>query len=263
MNIGATLPPEEPATIFYIGHHETQRTEAVRDEHLAEAENLGYDFVTTPITTPKFQSRVVDLVSQHYHSLRNIDNGSKLPLPLVPSLTPEDTVLAPAETNTSRIAFASSWIDLGSTDPVIAHVSRQVFNAEVAYAAFCGVNNVVVPGPVEGSDVVQYARAIHEALGLGPYLQLHILLPMYGELETESDTGTHLSTFASPDGAGEDNGNTEYDDLYYSWETWDTIRTLCVYSQKLSLGMILHPCFSLSLAYLSAFPTFHHRAHNT
>jgi protein arginine N-methyltransferase 5 len=245
MNVEASLPPEEPATTFFVGHHETQRTGSVSDELLAQAEGLGYDFVTTPITTPVFHSRVLKLITTHIEEFQLHKSSTSIPLPLISPLTPKDTVLTPVASNPSRIAIASPWIDLGSAIPIVAHFSRQVFNLEIAYAAFCGINNVIVYGPVEGSDPVQYARAIHAALGLGPYLQLHILMPITGELELEYPDGTHLSELASAD---TDKGGEETEtDSYAAWQTWDTIRTLCSYSNKLSVGETLIPAISLAL----------------
>jgi protein arginine N-methyltransferase 5 len=226
----AVLPPDEPPTIFYIGHHETDRTEAASNGVLQQAQDLGYDFLTSSITTSAFHERVVSLVkdfqSQGTHGH---------PLPLISPLTPADSSLTPEDSNTSRIAVTSSWIDLGSDDQVIAHASRQVFNLEVAYAAFCGINNVLVQGPMEDSDPVQYARAVQEALGLGPYLQLHVFMPMRVELESEGPNGMHLSELAkSPTPDLPEDGN---ENDFSVWETWDTIRFVCNYSQKLSIGM--------------------------
>ncbi|KAK3686770.1 hypothetical protein LTR37_019485 [Vermiconidia calcicola] len=238
MNIGGSLPPEEPPTIFYVGQHETARRSPVSLDLLSQAQSLGYDFLATQITTAAFQSRILSLVSEHSKSLQESSNSDATPAPLISPFTPQDTTLVPEDSNTSLVAIVSPWIDLGSTDPIIAHISRQVFNLEVAYAAFCGVNNIVVYGPLPAADVLQYARAIQEGLGLGPYLQLHILLPMTGELETEFDGDMHLSDLARG------TQNLEYeeepeDDLYGTWNAWNTIRALCSYSHKLSIALEL------------------------
>lgn len=218
---------------------------------LSQAQSLGYDFLATQITTAAFQSRILSLVSEHSKSLQESSNSDATPAPLISPFTPQDTTLVPEDSNTSLVAIVSPWIDLGSTDPIIAHISRQVFNLEVAYAAFCGVNNIVVYGPLPAADVLQYARAIQEGLGLGPYLQLHILLPMTGELETEFDGDMHLSDLArGPQ-------NLEYeeepeDDLYGTWNAWNTIRALCSYSHKLSIGMSPFPnCFFILFYHIS------------
>ena len=102
----------------------------------------------------------------------------QVPLPVIPALTPLHSKLSPGEATAQHIVMSSPWIDLGSEDPVVAELSRQAFNLEIAYIAFCGVQNVVIPGPnlthgemcVEGFS--RFARAIREAFGC---FQLHKL----------------------------------------------------------------------------------------
>ena len=236
MTIGSALPPEEPAIVFYIGQHETQRNNTVSSELLTQAQELGYDFLTIPITTTTFHERVVALVSEHYSLLNSNSISNHVPLPLISPLTPADTNLTPENSNVSRVAIVSPWMDLGSQDPIIAQISRQVFNLEVAYAAFSGVSNIVIHGPMEGADVVQFARAIQEGLGLGPYVQLHVLLPMSGELELEYGNVTHLSELINNSKDGQFEEDSEQHEPYAQWESWNTIRTICQYSHKLSIG---------------------------
>lgn len=239
MSGGGVYAPDEPSTIMYIGQHETQRKDAVTGDLLARAQSAGYDMLTAPVTTSHFQSRVLVTLEAHVHALNESSKPDSVPLPLVSPLMPVDTDLTPEASNSSLIAVTSPWIDLGSPDPLIAHISRQVFTLEVAYAAFCGVNNVLVHGPVSADGTTRYARAILEALGLGPYLQLHILLPMTGELEQDvSADGTHLAEltreqYATPVNEDEDESEPE---VYGSWEDWHAVRTMCNYSSRLTIG---------------------------
>ena len=236
MNIGTTLPPEEPSTILYIGQHSSQTGSPLSQYVLGQVQELGYDFATTPITTKAFQSRVLKLVSEHLECVDIHPVPGALPSPQLSPLTPEDTTLTPDDHNTSLVAITSPWVDLGSSNAVIAHVSQQVFKLEVAYAAFCGVNNIIVPGPLQGANAVQFSRAIYEGLGLGPYLQLHVLLPVTGEFETDYIDSAHFSELAgNTTTEGHEYENEE--ELFAIWETWNTIRTICNYSHKLSIGM--------------------------
>ena len=110
---------------------------------------------------------------------------------------------------------------------------------------------VLLSGPVTDEGTTQYARAVLEALGYGPYLQLHILLPMTGELEQDvSADGTHLSELtreqyhAPPEEPSEEDDDEGEVDSFSSWETWDSIRALCDHSNRLSIGtqmQYLHP----------------------
>lgn len=240
MDIDGSLPPDDPATVFFIGQHETPQDTPVTLDVLGQAQSLGYDFITTPLTTVSFHERVLSQLRNYLSG----ENDTHL-LPLISPLSPTDTSLTPNASNSALMGVVSPWIDLASADPLIAHGSRQVLGMEVAFAAFCGISNVIVQGPSSGEGVTQYARAIAEALGLGPYIQLHILVPMAGELETEGET-THLSELCRPtfvDDADEDADNP---DEYSAWELWNTIRSVCNYSQKLSLGKTLLFPFALT-----------------
>ncbi|KAK3677981.1 hypothetical protein LTR78_002076 [Recurvomyces mirabilis] len=235
--------PEDPPTILFVGQHETQRTEAVTPELLYRAQNSGYDLLTAPITTSAFQSRVLETLQEYVKMLNASSEQKDVPLPLLNPLSPEDTNLVPLDSNSSLIAVTSPWIDLASHDPLIAHVSRQVFNLEVAYAAFVGINNILIHGPISSSGTMQYARTLLEGLGMGPYISINVLLPMSGELEQDiSADGIHLSELTRPEYAEEvedveeGEGETE---VYDAWETWNTIRTVCNYSTKLSIALEL------------------------
>lgn len=190
--------------------------------------------LTTPITNGNFHSRVLSLLSSHIHATEG--SAQAQPLPLIPALENLDTPLQPDHLISQLIAFTSSWIDLGSPDPIIAHLSRQVFNLEVAYAAFCGVVNLAIPGPRPAngtSGVAQYARAVKQALNTGAYIQFHILMPVdFSKASVEEDLGD-LARFVRPEYAG---NATQTTDPFASWDAWNTIRSICKYHSRLSVG---------------------------
>ncbi|GJD01565.1 arginine N-methyltransferase skb1 [Colletotrichum higginsianum] len=112
---------------------------------------------------------------------------------------------------TTYIAYASPWIDLASTDPVVASVSRQVLNLEIAYANFCGVRSIIVPGPRRDASrdggnqgIAQYGRAVLEAMNIASRLNFIIHVPMYREpgLEETVELLSTLSEEPHPEGAG-------------------------------------------------------------
>lgn len=271
--------PEDSITALYIGQHETSRATPVNQDLLSHAKWLGYDFLTLPITTAAFYSRVVAQLESYYQRTTQTEDKASTPLPQISPLTPADTTLDPRNNNHSLVGLVSPWIDLGSQDPAIAQLSRQILNIEVAYAAFCGVNNVIIYGPRSSSQTLQFARDVREALDLGPYLELHILLPMSGELEMDYGDLIHLSDLTEASDVVEaidvDVGDV-YEDAYGSWNMWNTIRSVCDYSQKLTLGKFsysltvsacisLPMCCDLSLqssaaeSYIRYIPTCSHR----
>ncbi|KAG9560072.1 protein arginine N-methyltransferase HSL7, partial [Aureobasidium melanogenum] len=229
-------PPEQQNTYFYVGQHETKRTVPVTTELGNQAQDAGYDMMTRPITSPGFQARVLALVDAYFEAVSASSNASAVPYPLVAPLTPEDTNLVPDEYISTMICCTSTWIDLASPDPVIAHVSRQVFNHEVAYAAFCGVNNIMIQGPnLETSSVVsQYARAIWHSLEVGPYINLQILLPMQPTESKAAEDGLSLA------GRARDSFKTLKSiatDALWSWDTWELIRSTCKYHPRLTVAL--------------------------
>ena len=253
---------EEPPR-FVIGHHEAKRplpvtVESIQDAHAANV-RVGslirlistdlrqYDMLTSPITTPNFHSRVLTLLStalSHHSAVPGEDiSRTKNASPVViPPLTPADTPLTPDESISQIIGVTSAWIDLSSPDPIIADVSRQVLKLELAYAAFCGITYVVIPGPrlrsqgaAEGG-ITQFARAILDGLSHGPYLQLYIWFPMIDQSEEQIGQMGDLAPFARQQFLDLDEIETERLDLFGSWEAWDMIRSMCKYPSRLCVG---------------------------
>jgi type II protein arginine methyltransferase len=162
---------------------------------------------------------------------------------VVPPLSPVDTDLSPDESMSQIIAITSSWIDLCSPDPLVADVSRQVLMLEIAYAAFCGISYVFIPGPrlnhqaMQQTGLMQYARAIQEALVVGTYMQIKIWFPMIDHPENEVARMGDLAPFARPAYIGDDQGEAAPGlDLYGTWDAWDIIRSFCKYHTRLCVG---------------------------
>lgn len=193
--------------------------------------------LTSPITNDHFHTRVLGLLNSYTQSLGEADADSQ-PLPLIPALDNPDTPLGPNDIISQLVTFTAPWVDLSSPDPVIAHISRQVFHLEIAYAAFCGATTVVVPGPrlAHGQNgVSHFARSIKEALAIGAYVNLHIQLPMDGTKSSTPDDLGDLARFAKSDSKSAEANVTAWS----SWEAWNTIRTICKYNNRLSVALDL------------------------
>ena len=203
------------------------------------------DFVTTPITTNAFKKRVFQLVSDHLAELRqhgeNATSTDTLTRaePILAPLTPEDTRLFPSAYLGNTTACISPWIDLTSTNPFIASISRQVLNMELNYANFCGLRYVMITGPAQDGSkaggnlgLAQYSRAVEEALTIGSRISFLIHLPMYREPSEESpaETLSALAKIASKEADKEI-------DIFTTWDSWNHIRTVCSYNMRLHLGM--------------------------
>lgn len=233
--------------------------------------NLQYDILTSPITTPNFHARVLTLVSSYIIELER-NPSINLPVPTISSLSPVDTTLAPGDTISHLLAVVSPWIDLCSPDPAIYSVSRQVLELEVAYAAFCGIGNIILPTPklhygkLHCEGVTQYAYAVQEALKVAQYIQLSIMLPMMDGPEHDADdvegslakearaeyvglpvgytredsvelTREKLKEIdQADDGANKRRKKSARLEFFGTWDAWNVIRTLCTYNARLFVG---------------------------
>lgn len=250
-DVETASPVEDFIPTFYVGHHESKRLLPVTEFVLRQAQDVGYDMLTSSITSPHFHSRVLSLISTHLSELASFESSNDLlnktlpPAPIIPPLTPVDTPLTPGDTVSQLIAYSSPWIDLCSPDPLIANISRQVLNIEIAYASFCGVGNIIIPGPrtyssgsVDSDGLVQYARAIQEALSIGSYIQIAIHMPIFGYEEVKEMTGDLLS-FARTQRPFENSKESKEIDLFETWDAWNLIRGVCKYNSRLSVALAL------------------------
>jgi protein arginine N-methyltransferase 5 len=218
-----------------------------------------YDMLTAPITNDAFHSKVLQVLSDHIGALgesetplRSIAGQADVPAPpLLPSLTPADTLLGPDEAIGQLILTTSTWIELASPDPLIAEISRQVLALEISYASFCGATNVLIQGPAANASsqdgLMQYSHALVEVMGLANYLQFHIAMPMTGQASTDHAIGD-LANLArdeyvddlglDDDDEAEEDGdeNKEEVDDFGSWDVWNVIRSTCRYSPRVSVG---------------------------
>jgi len=199
--------------------------------------------ITRPITTSSFQTRVLAVLDAYFESVSASAKAEDVPYPLITPLTPEDTTLIPDEYISTTLALTSPWIDLASPDPAIAHVSRQVFNLEIAYAAFCGVNNIIVEGPrLDGQSLVpQFARSLAQALSVGPYLNVQVRMPMTGtEDRGVTNDSRHFASKLRGQYAEPSENAPKTSDSLRSWDAWELIRTLCKFHGRLSIGKTIY-----------------------
>ncbi|MCJ1394856.1 methyltransferase protein [Xylographa bjoerkii] len=255
---------------FYVGQHETDRALPVTSSVLYQAHDCNYDMLTTPITTSLFHHRVQELVTQALQT--NIDKDDQALIPTIPPLSLPDTPLTPGDITSQLLAFVSPWIDLCSPDPLISNISRQVLYLEIAYAAFCGIEYVFVPGPklyhgdAATHGTPQYARAVQEALSIGSHLSIHIMFPMIADpIDESSSVIGNLASQTRPEYIDEvDELRPQKPDIFGTWDAWNTIRTV-----SLSLPKELPPLsvqsrwYSEPVKLLAMVPdTFNYNKHN-
>jgi protein arginine N-methyltransferase 5 len=102
---------------------------------------------------------------------------------------------------------------------------------------------------MHSEGVVYYARAIQDALNLGPYIQFHIWLRMVDNPELEVDSMGDLAPLARQEYLQLEAGNLPKIDPFGTWDAWDLIRKTCKYHTRLFVGK-LNPLPLLALALL-------------
>jgi protein arginine N-methyltransferase 5 len=220
--------------------------------------------LTCPITTDHFHSRVLSLLSASLAQPQSsnhstLSSGSFLSTS-ISQLSPLDTPLTPDQSTSQIIATTSSWIDLGSPDPIIADLSRQILKLELTYAAFCGITYVLIAAPrshrggLSDNGLIQYARTILDALQHGPYMQIHIWVPMIEHVKSEDDLIGDLAPFARQEYQIEDMHDTKKLDIFGSWAAWNVIRSMCKYHSRLCVGKLDNDTFIT----FCCFPPFQH-----
>jgi protein arginine N-methyltransferase 5 len=253
INMDSYSASEDPGPTFCIGHHEANRSVTVTPQMIRRVHETNYDMLTVSITTPHFHSRVLGLLSTYLSNLQppkydpiGTMGTSQNTRPLVvPPLSKLDSTLTPNDATSQIVGVISSWIDMCSPDPLIADLSRQVFMLEVAYAAFCGIGYLLVPGPklhhggIHSEGVVYFARAIQDALSLGPYIQFHTWFRMVDTPELEVDTMGDLAPLAREEYLVPDDGVSPKIDLFGTWDAWDLVRKTCKYHSRLFVALAM------------------------
>jgi len=201
--------------------------------------------LTSPITNDHFRSKIFEVVErsrgkQSLASMTGIEMR-QVPIPSLGSLTAADSPLTPEGITPQLIGVASNWIDLCSPDPLVSDISRQVLHMEVAYAAFCGIDHIIVPGPVlyygdaVGHGEACYGRALHECFSIAAHSSFYIKTPMFEHPDLSDDTSKILATRDEYLDDAEDTRSAELN-VFSCWDAWNVIRTVCKYNSRLFVG---------------------------
>ena len=153
--------------------------------------------------------------------------------------------------------IAADWLELDSPDDWVRLDCEIALKQELAYASYLGLSTVILPPPVEREYAASYGRSVKACLESLPYMQLTIRLPLYdpdlltNKRKPSLDTFPPVSsTYPPPPSPGISSGTSSptidlrknvsiqasVGELSSTWEAWDTIRTVCSYSSRLTLG---------------------------
>ncbi|SCV71268.1 BQ2448_2856 [Microbotryum intermedium] len=160
-----------------------------------------------------------------------------------------------SEETGSLIAFASDWLELDSPDEGLRFDSELALRQEITYASYLSLTTIIVAPPrAEFADFLpDYARAINGALASSWHInvspvetsenaptlsiclsshspsQISIRLPL--SLHPPPHLGGRSPTPVRSSASAQDDCQT--------WEWWNTIRSMCGYSPRLSICLDL------------------------
>ncbi|ODQ65175.1 PRMT5-domain-containing protein, partial [Nadsonia fulvescens var. elongata DSM 6958] len=117
----------------------------------------------------------------------------------------------------NTIALTNNCISLESENDHIHKMSSDILYHEISYAAFCGINYVMLPGPKQRKNTVQYAQAVLNILNAFPQIQIILHMPFM----VTSTTGYRSS------------------DPLFTWDIWNAIKTTTDYPPNLYVGLDL------------------------
>lgn len=197
---------------------------------------------TVPITTSTFKDKVSTLL-QYRRSHRGSREASVL---LLPPFRSEDVLLTPETGPHTSLAISSFWIDVCSSDPLIAEISELVLLQELSFAAFCGVQHVLVrspcfqSGPQRTGQLERFSKVVQKALRIDSSFVISITVPAPHGAGEEILPLLNLGTLRSEN---QKNVRTINDALHSEniewekpWRAWDEIRSFCQYNSRLAIG---------------------------
>ena len=109
---------------------------------------------------------------------------------------------------------------------------------------------MVLPPPNSRTQVGSYARAVNACLGAAPFMEVAVRVPIYDAVTAGQAPSRSPSPAPSPvdpprvsrfsvssvdSGSGAGAGSPPESNMT-TWEMWDTIRTICGYNPRLTLG---------------------------
>lgn len=180
----------------------------------------GFDMVASRILSKSFIGRVQSQVKRSA-------SPAKKPFQNSSSLTSDqsncirlgenDTLIKPGLHISSTIGISSPWIELDSKDESIRQLGLNVLENEAAYAAFCGINYLIVPGPKRRNSALIYAQALSKVVAKHPNVEFSVHVQFCEEFADQGSPHDYLSI----------------------WELWNTIRSSCnnVPNLKVALQM--------------------------
>ncbi|CAG8702676.1 11240_t:CDS:10, partial [Acaulospora morrowiae] len=171
-----------------------------------EAREVGYDFITLPITLPSYRRFLFDQRLNDITVSRAMEEWRKRYV-----FSSEDLVLKNAALVDYAVGKVSDWIDLDSPDHDIRINSEIALKQQISWAGHLGFSAVLVPFPTE--SLANYARSLNSVLETLTYTNVWMKVPLTFETEMSETQVT------------------------VTWERWNKFRTFCEHPTKLFIAL--------------------------
>ena len=235
----------------------------------------GYSGIAVELTNERWRERWERLCLQSDHTAQMPRSSSRMSLGVTAEVNTcteaERWRRAPsfqrAEVNITRASdvdgatvLLSPWLELDSEDEGVRLDSELALRQEISYAAYLGVEHVVLPAPSSEPErkrfLPDYARAVRACLqgvagdapAAGTRLHVSIRLP----ISSPHILATMLKRAKRTSGGVPAVPAAAYlrTNDNWAWETWESIQTLCGYDPRLhvalDLSMPLPPATSIA-----------------
>lgn len=178
----------------------------------------GFDFVLAPLVQPGHEQPALQLPQ----------DGSA-----VTPVIREELMLTSATWGGQIVGKVSSWIDPDSPEPELAQRSAAALQQELSWAAFLGLQAVLLPTPQQQhKGAFNHAQVVNQALGGLSHMALWLQLPM-----TEPPAAQQQQQQDAPAVANSSSSSSSFDWFEY----WCTLFTLCEQSSLLGVALVVPP----------------------
>lgn len=184
----------------------------------------NFNTVLAPLTNQLYKynirNKYINYISNDSGRERNKDENGAL---LIDKPSLEETIDFSSiyKRNYTIIGLLSSWIDLGTTDPIINMISFSIITNELMIAYYNQISNVILSPPKNVSNIANYCEILIKLLSYIKQNSLNITISISLPIITTEDLD-YLST----------------------WELWLKIKTLCNHDPHLNISLALLQTYS-------------------
>ncbi|KAH9936058.1 PRMT5-domain-containing protein [Amylocystis lapponica] len=211
----------------------------------ADAHAKGYEATCLPLTNEKWKTRWRDmclLLTDDVQDKDALEHRAEC-WRSKPAFVRDEVTISRLDEAEGVLAMVSDWLELDAPDDWVRHDSEIALLQELSYASYLNIRTAILPAPHHREHVASYGRTVNACLNAIPYMQLSVRIPIYDTtvLQLWPSSAKALGADAPPAVLFSAQPSIA------TWEMWDTIRSICNYSPRLTLRYILTRSLALDL----------------